>query len=57
MPATEPQFSVEGKTMSENERESVAAPAYETPAIEEVIPAEEMEREVHYAGDGSQVTG
>jgi hypothetical protein len=43
--------------MSENERESVAAPAYETPAIEEVITAEEMEREVHYAGDGSQVTG
>jgi hypothetical protein len=28
-------------------------PAYEPPMIEETITPEEMEREVHYAGDGT----
>jgi hypothetical protein len=31
--------------------------AYEAPAIEDTITPEEMEREVHYAGDGSTVLG
>ena len=31
--------------------------AYEAPLIEETITPEELEREVHYAGDGSQPTG
>lgn len=34
--------------------ESAAPPVYKAPAIEEVVTAEEMEREVHYAGVGSQ---
>jgi hypothetical protein len=33
------------------------APAYDAPAIEEIVTAEEMEREVHYAGDGTIFTG
>jgi hypothetical protein len=43
-------------TEDKNPRDKDAAaipPAYETPAIEEVITPEEMEREVHYAGDGT----
>jgi hypothetical protein len=38
---------------SPEEAESAARPTYETPAIEEIVTAEEMEREVHYAGVGS----
>jgi len=37
--------------------ESTALPAYEAPAIEEAITPEEMEREVHYAGDGTTIVG
>lgn len=41
--------------MNQNEEtEPVVAPEYEAPAIEDVVTAEEMEREVHYAGVGSQ---
>ncbi len=32
-------------------------PAYEPPVIEEAITPEEMEREVHYAGHGTELTG
>lgn len=32
-------------------------PAYEAPAIEDTITPEEMEREVHYAGDGTVQIG
>jgi hypothetical protein len=42
---------------SPEEAESEALPAYEAPAIEETITPDEMEREVHYAGEGSQPTG
>ena len=38
---------------SPEEAESAATQAYETPAIEEIVTAEEIEREVHYAGVGS----
>jgi hypothetical protein len=31
--------------------------AYEAPAIEETITPEELQREVHYAGDGSTILG
>jgi hypothetical protein len=34
--------------------DSAVPPAYEAPSIEDVVTAEEMEREVHYAGVGSQ---
>ena len=37
--------------------DSANAPAYEAPAIEETITSEEMEREVHYAGDGTAIFG
>ena len=37
--------------------ESTAPAAYEAPAIEETITPEEMEREVHYAGDGTAIKG
>jgi len=33
------------------------ASAYEAPAIEETITPEEMDREVHYAGDGTAIKG
>ena len=33
---------------------STAPAGYEAPAIEDVVSAEELEREVHYAGVGSQ---
>ena len=39
------------------EADSAALPAYEAPAIEETITPEELEREVHYAGDGTTVFG
>jgi hypothetical protein len=35
--------------------DAASTPAYEAPVIEETITPEEMEREVHYAGDGSTV--
>ena len=41
-------------TKSPAEDEFAATPAYEAPAIEEIVTTEEMEREVHYAGVGSQ---
>jgi hypothetical protein len=37
--------------------DAAGTPAYEAPAIEETITSEEMEREVHYAGDGTTVFG
>lgn len=37
--------------------ESANAPVYEAPAIEQTITSEEMEREVHYAGDGTVIFG
>ena len=57
MQATAPD-PVEAEYMKEDkkspeEAESAARPTYETPAIEEIVTAEEMEREVHYAGVGS----
>lgn len=42
---------------SDDKAEATTPPAYETPAIEETITPEEMEREVHYAGDGTTVVG
>jgi hypothetical protein len=38
---------------SSKEAESAGLPVYDAPAIEEIVTAEEMEREVHYAGVGS----
>ena len=37
--------------------EAPSRAAYEAPVIEETITSEELEREVHYAGEGSQPTG
>jgi len=37
--------------------DSAVPPAYEAPVIEETITPEEMEREVHYAGDGTTIVG
>ena len=37
--------------------ESPSTPAYEAPVIEETITPEELDREVHYAGDGTELSG
>ena len=39
---------------SPEDAQSAPTPAYETPAIEAIVTTQEMEREVHYAGVGSQ---
>ena len=54
-PATVPRYSAEDQPMNKKEdTKSVEPPTYEAPAIEELVSSEEMEREVHYAGVGSQ---
>lgn len=42
---------------SPEQADAATAPAYEAPSIEEIVTPEEMEREVHYAGDGTVIIG
>ena len=61
MLATAANLPVEDETMNEDRKSpedaEPAAPTFEAPAIEETITSDEMERDVHYAGDGSTVLG
>lgn len=38
-----------------NEPQTDGHEAYEAPAIEQVLTADELERQVHYAGEGTPV--
>jgi hypothetical protein len=45
------------RIQSDGPADRVAKPAYESPKIEETVTAEELKREVHYAGDGTNPQG
>ena len=62
MLATAANLPVEDETMNDDrkspeEAEPPPPPVYETPAIEETITPDDLAREVHYAGVGSEILG